>query len=314
MKVKGYSSGDEMNLHVPQSIQTAVELLYLAAVPKQIISPSTNSPIIAPSQDNLLGLYKITDNNVFFTQAEAMNLLFDVKAFDGNLPEPEINENDVVRWSGKQIISIILPEITTKIKDFIIEDGIIKKGQIGKGQSKVLLHIIHSDYGYKEAERYLNDLQKIISRYMIRSGFSAGISDLIVHPDLREINEKQIIDAKQDIIEMNKQIHLNIFEGITKGVEDVYETKIASRLKQSTSKIMDNNDKMLSSDNRIKYIVASGSKGDNTNIQQMCSLLDQQKINNKRIPLGFTNRSLPHFTRYDNGIESRGYIVNNFKD
>ena len=41
--------GDEMNMHVPQSIQTATELRYLAQVPKQIISPSTNSPIICKS-------------------------------------------------------------------------------------------------------------------------------------------------------------------------------------------------------------------------------------------------------------------------
>ena len=42
-----------MNMHVPQSIQTSVELQELAAVPKQIISPREHKPIITPVQDTL---------------------------------------------------------------------------------------------------------------------------------------------------------------------------------------------------------------------------------------------------------------------
>ena len=80
--------GDEMNMHVPQSIQTAVELQYLAAVSKNIISPSSNEPIIGPAQDNLLGLFKLTDDNVYFSHAEIMNLLVGVEKFSGILPEP----------------------------------------------------------------------------------------------------------------------------------------------------------------------------------------------------------------------------------
>ena len=59
------------------------------------------------------------------------------------------------------------------------------------------------------------DLQKIISRYMIRSGFSIGIKDLIIHEDIRERNESHIMDAKRDIIDMTKQVHLNIFENVS---------------------------------------------------------------------------------------------------
>jgi len=38
--------GDEMNMHVPQSKQSQVEVVELAAVPKQILSPGTNAPVI----------------------------------------------------------------------------------------------------------------------------------------------------------------------------------------------------------------------------------------------------------------------------
>ena len=305
--------GDEMNMHVPQSIQTAMELKYLCAVPKQIISPSKNAPIIKPSQDNLLGLYKITDNNVFFGQQELMNLLMNVEAFDGEFPEPAINEDNIVKWTGKQVFSIILPPISLKKGGEIVKGQLIK-GQVSKKLSAMIVHTIFNEYGYIRTQQYINDLQKIISRYMVRSGFSIGIKDLIIHEDIRERNEKHIINAKKEVIDMTKQVHLNIFENVSKGLEEMYEAKIQQTLGKLSENIEEETIKLLDSDNRVNYMVASGSKGSAINIRQMSAALAQQTVDGKRIPLGFMDRSLPHFTRYDNGIESRGFVVNNFKD
>ena len=305
--------GDEMNMHVPQSIQTAMELKYLCAVPKQIISPSKNAPIIKPSQDNLLGLYKITDDNVFFGQQELMNLLMNVEAFDGEFPEPAINEDNIVKWTGKQVFSIILPPISLKKGGEIVKGQLIK-GQVSKKLSSMIVHTIFNEYGYIRTQQYINDLQKIISRYMVRSGFSIGIKDLIIHEDIRERNEKHIMNAKKEVIDMTKQVHLNIFENVSKGLDEMYEAKIQQTLGKLSENIEEETIKLLDGDNRVNYMVASGSKGSAINIRQMSAALAQQTVDGKRIPLGFMDRSLPHFTRYDNGIESRGFVVNNFKD
>lgn len=56
--------GDEMNMHVPQSLQTENELLSLAYVPTQIISPRESAPIISVVQDIVVGLYRITKKNI----------------------------------------------------------------------------------------------------------------------------------------------------------------------------------------------------------------------------------------------------------
>lgn len=313
--------GDEMNMHVPQSIQTAVELQYLAAVSQNIISPSLNSPIIGPAQDNLLGLFKLTDDNVYFTHQELMNLLVGVEKFSGIIPEPDYknNNNTIVKWTGKQLYSIILPPITyqqnlsmLKLKNIIIENGILKQGQIEKGASSNILHYIVNDYGSKEATRYLNDLQKIVSRYLIRSGFSVGISDLIVHKDIKKRNEDFILKGKKDVIELTKKVHLNILADISENLDLLYDSKIAvinsKTVKNITEQIIDK----MPLTNRINYIVTSGSKGKTVNIQQMMCLLGQQAIDQKRVPLGFSNRTLPHYPRFENGIESRGFISSNF--
>ncbi len=52
--------GDEMNVHAPQSIHSVSELMNIASVNYQIISPRSNKPIIAIVQDTLLGIHKLT--------------------------------------------------------------------------------------------------------------------------------------------------------------------------------------------------------------------------------------------------------------
>jgi len=59
-------------------------------------------------------------------------------------------------------------------------------------------------------------------------------------------------------------------------------------------------------------MVKCGSKGADLNIAQMIALLGQQSIEGKRIAYGFQDRTLPHFKRYDDGAEARGFIESSF--
>lgn len=314
--------GDEMNAYFSQSIQTVVELKYLASVSRMIISPSENKPIISPAQDNLLGMFKITDDNVFFSQNEVMNMLVGIQKFTGILPEPSINDGKNIKWTGKQIYSIILPPITyylehknPQLKKLIIEEGILKQGQIEKTASTAIIHQIYNDYGHKEAARYLNDLQRLITRYMVRSGFSVGISDLIVPKEIRKKNEEVILQGKKNITELTKKVHLNILADININDElsTLYDSKINAINAKTEESINGSIMKNLPMTNRINYIVSSGSKGASINIQQMMCLVGAQTIDGKKsVPMGFSDRSLPHYPRYENSAESRGFITSNF--
>ena len=67
--------GDEMNLHGPQDEESQAELMYLAAVPYQIISPQNNAAIVGIFQDSMLGCARFTRKNINFDTRHAMNLL-----------------------------------------------------------------------------------------------------------------------------------------------------------------------------------------------------------------------------------------------
>nr|A5DCV3.2 RecName: Full=DNA-directed RNA polymerase II subunit RPB1; Short=RNA polymerase II subunit 1; Short=RNA polymerase II subunit B1; AltName: Full=DNA-directed RNA polymerase III largest subunit [Meyerozyma guilliermondii ATCC 6260] len=64
--------------------------------------------------------------------------------------------------------------------------------------------------------------------------------------------------------------------------------------------------------NNVKQMVVSGSKGSFINISQMSACVGQQIVEGKRIPFGFADRSLPHFTKDDYSPESKGFVENSY--
>ena len=57
--------GDEMNLHVPQSLETKAEVQELLMVPRNIMTPQSNRPVMGIVQDSLTACSKMTKRDVF---------------------------------------------------------------------------------------------------------------------------------------------------------------------------------------------------------------------------------------------------------
>lgn len=102
--------GDEMNIHVPQSLEAQAEVLELASISKQLISPQNNKPCISLVMDSLLGIRLFTKRDNFLEKEQVMNLMMFDGEFDGNIPNPAILKPRTL-WTGKQILSMIIPEV-----------------------------------------------------------------------------------------------------------------------------------------------------------------------------------------------------------
>ena len=57
--------GDEMNLHVPQSMETRAEITEIMMVPRNIVTPQSNRPVMGIVQDSLTAVRKFTKRDVF---------------------------------------------------------------------------------------------------------------------------------------------------------------------------------------------------------------------------------------------------------
>ena len=49
-----------------------------------------------------------------------------------------------------------------------------------------------------------------------------------------------------------------------------------------------------------------------TNVAQIVACLGQQNVESKRIPYGYQDRTLPHYSKYDDSSEARGFVENSF--
>jgi DNA-directed RNA polymerase II subunit RPB1 len=325
--------GDEMNLHMPQDSESESELLNLAAVTWQIISPANNKSIIGIFQDSLLGSYRFTRENVNFTPRQAMNLLMGYNKVSIPKLENSLLKSGQGTISSFNILSQILPPMSLKYRtkkfdetkdDYNTSNAVleIKNGEYIRGQmekgvladgSNGMLQRICNDFGNKESIRFIDSLQSIVTEYMKSSSFSVGISDLIADATTNEKIAEVIMKKKIEVKNLIDQIHLGIFENKTgKTDEEEFETQVNNILSRAVNDAGKTGRESLNKENRFVIMVNAGSKGADLNISQMISCLGQQNVEGKRIPYGFENRTLPHFTKYDDSPAARGFVENSF--
>lgn len=320
--------GDEMNMHMPQTDEAESELRYLANIPNHIISPGNNKPIIGIFQDSLIGSFLYTRENIEFTRKEAMNLLVKTNSFTTT----SLFESNKDKYSSFEILSEIIPKISLKYKTDLysdnegsdtsnrvleIRDGNLIRGQHDKGvlgsSSKGIIHRIRKDFGANACKDYIDNLQAIITEYMKTTGFSVGISDLIADEETNNKIDDIIQYKKIEVSNLIDQIHLGIFENKTgKSNLEYFESQVNNILNKASMEAGNAGINSLDKENRFVSIVTSGSKGNNLNISQMISCLGQQNVDGKRIPYGYTNRTLPHYKQFDDTPRARGFVESSF--
>ncbi|MEM0330646.1 MAG: DNA-directed RNA polymerase subunit A', partial [Archaeoglobaceae archaeon] len=167
--------GDEMNLHVPQSLEAQAEAKILMAVQEHILSPRFGGPIIGGIHDHVTGLYLLTRGNKKFTKEEALAFL---RAVDiSEIPAKE-------EYTGKEIFSFILPKISIKFRAevcqgcdvckeedcdndayVVIENGVLLKGTIDEkaiGAFKgIIIDEIMRKFGAGVARKFIDDMTKL---------------------------------------------------------------------------------------------------------------------------------------------------------
>ena len=317
-----------MNAHIPQSYEASIELAEIAAVSKQIITPRHAKPVIGIVQDTCIGSYRLTQPNITFNRREFMNMMMWNKHFNGTLPT-SIKKGLVERYTGQQVISEIIPAINmemgnsryndekipdnfVKIKEGRVLQGIFDKDVFSK-PSKGIIHTIFKDYGPAETVHFLDCMQNTVEQFLVYNGFSVGISDLIADEQTKKNMDDKIRARKSEVENIIMQIHLDLFTNNTgKSNKQEFEDLVFAALNKATEESGKIGLGSLSAENRLVSMVRAGSKGSLINIAQMLACVGQQAPEGKRIPLGFTDRTLPHYKKYDDGAEARGFVESSF--
>lgn len=333
--------GDEMNLHFPQSIIARNELENLTAVHRQIISPGNSKPIISFVQDNVVGSYLLTQDKKAFTHLEFMNLMAKSEKYKYRPSRPVkdlLNET----YSGSDVLSLTIPgNVPLKLKSKLYDDapdeqkhnyvvrcengqvsGIIDSGVYGKS-TKGMISIINSDLGSVKARDFFNCVQDVVTDYFKIKGFSVGVKDLCIDDENGQFEEgvaRKIALKKNEVSSKIDSVHANMITHYTDTTaQEQFENEVNTILTTTRSEVErlfsqqfknENWDRRLS--NRFFNMIDSGSKGKPVNLVQLTACLGQQSVDGKRVPYSYTDRSLPHFTKYSDDADARGFVSSNF--
>ncbi|CAH7669886.1 DNA-directed RNA polymerase II subunit RPB1 [Phakopsora pachyrhizi] len=318
-----------MNLHVPQSEETRAELAQIAWVPRNIVSPQANKPVMGIVQDTLCGVRKFTLRDCFMDRDFVQNILLWVPGWDGVVPPPAILKPKPL-WTGKQILSMCIPKginlfrddenqtpIPVADKGMWIEDGeilygVVDKKTVGASQGGII-HVIFREKGPEVTRGLFSGIQMIVNYWLLHHGFSIGIGDTVPDKDTMEAITNFISQAKREVnevIAMAQEDKLQPEPGMT--IRESFEAKVNRALNMARDNAGRSAEQSLKDDNNVKQMVTAGSKGSFINISQMSACVGQQSVEGKRIPYGFKYRTLPHFTKDDYSPESRGFVENSY--
>ena len=94
---------------------------------------------------------------------------------------------------------------------------------------------------------------------------------------------------------------------------EYFESKVNSILNKTIKETGQIGLENLDPNNRATFMVNSGSKEKLTNVAQMVACLGQQNVDGKEEYVILQMReTLPHYYKYDDSAESRGFVSNSF--
>ncbi|OIR56908.1 MAG: DNA-directed RNA polymerase II subunit RPB1 [Amphiamblys sp. WSBS2006] len=325
--------GDEMNLHVPQSINAVSEIKNICTVPRQIVSGQANKPTMGLVQDTLVAMPAFTSRDTFIQQDTAMNMLNAIADWDGTIPLPAVLKPAAL-WTGKQMVSLLVPPInfaghhsthpdgekslaTPGDTQVLFVDGVHLTGMLSKktvgNTAGGLVHILFNDHGHSAAAFFLTMAQRCVGVWFLLIGHTVGVGDIIPPAAVSAMVLQTIAQVKEDVQKTIQFSQRGVLER-RQGMSDweTLEFEINKKLNIARDKAGTFAQKNISTQNNIKKMVTAGSKGSFINISQITACVGQQNVEGKRIPFGFNGRTLPHFTKEDYGPESRGFVENSY--
>lgn len=337
--------GDELNLHIPQSLKAQSELKHLACAKNNIISPQSSKSGIAIVQDALVSAYRMT----LGVKRVSRSLFFDITCLlhkppecgkplnakdDIMTPSYVLNKMNHIRrilkskgkrvnaFTGHALISLALPsdlvyekknnanpeEPVVKVYRGVLYEGTLDKSVLGSAHNS-LIQVINKEYGSDYASYFIDCIHFVCNEWLKHDGFSIGLGDCI-------INESK---KKQDIKDVIQKCYVEAENiGKTTNHPGIRESRVSVALNKGKDVGLRIAKESFHNDNNFLSTVTSGSKGDMFNIAQITGLLGQQNVKGRRIPMLMNNgkRTLSHYpyeiTDDEMKYESRGFISRSF--
>jgi len=266
--------GDQMAVHVPLSSEAQAEARLLMLSAHNVLSPAHGDPIVAPTQDIVIGAYYLTADHGgeigegrVFSSADEVFKAYDagvvqihaaikvrgLKRFEGET-EDEYNANPrriMETTVGRVFFNEAFPA-TFPYQNIVV----------GKKQLASLIDRCARTYDKKELSETLDAIKNTGFKFASKSGLTVGLQDV------------QTPAAKPKILAEHEKRAEKVETQYSRGVitEDERRQELVEIWTEATERVKDEMEKGFDSLNPIKMMADSGARGNITQIRQIAGM------------------------------------------
>ena len=280
--------GDQMAVHVPLSSEAQAEARLLMLSAHNVLSPAHGDPIVAPTQDIVIGVYYLTadhggeygEGKIFGSDDEAMKA-YDTFVWDESTSSSPTRRRVVdlhakVKVRGlKRFEDESEEEYATnpnRVKETTVgrvffngafpEDFPFQNSVVGKKQVAALIERCARTYHKKELADVLDAVKNVGFRFATKSGLTVGLQDVQTPPSKAAILKDH--DKRADTVE-------NQF---VKGIitEDERLQELIDIWTDATTAVQKAMEAGFDDMNPIKMMADSGARGNITQIRQLAGM------------------------------------------
>jgi len=255
--------GDQMAVHLPLSLEAQAEAKIIMISVNNIFSPSDGRPVIAPSQDMIIGCRYLTiekakakGEGLIFSgieevltayQDEELELHAKIKLRIGSNGERKLVETT----TGRVIFNQILPE------GFRFVNELLNKRKVSE-----IISESYKFFGHSAVIELLDSIKELGFNYATLGGVSIAVDDLVIPAQKQEC----IDEATAELAKVDDQYRKGII------TERERHNKIIDVWTRTTDRVSDHVFKNMDKDNPVFMMADSGARGSKLQVRQLAGM------------------------------------------
>ncbi|HWH24043.1 MAG TPA: DNA-directed RNA polymerase subunit beta', partial [Candidatus Limnocylindria bacterium] len=276
--------GDQMAVHVPLSRAAQEEARRMMLSTANLLSPSDGGPVVAPTQDMVLGCYYLTLEREqtqgieplarFGDEREAL-LAYDVGRIDTRrdvelanhgVPRLELHspvEVTVRRWDGER--EDVTDEVVRTTIGRVVFNQVLPERLrfVNKPMNRIALRELVSEcyrlLGPIETAHLVDGIKQIGFHYATRGGMTIAVDDITIP----EKKEELLRQADEDVDGIDRQFQRGLI------TDDERYERVVQVWKDTTQQVSDQMMEALDPTGAVTMMTTSGARGNKGNIGQL---------------------------------------------
>lgn len=272
--------GDQMAVHVPLSVEAQAECRFLMLATNNILKPADGRPVVAPTQDMIMGVYYMTlirpgakgEGKIFASPDEAkmayelgdLSIQAEIKVRLKREIDGEIKSRIINTTVGRLIFNEPIPQdlgfVPRETEDDMFRLEIDEV--VGKKLLSPIVEKCYFKHGNTRTAKMLDAIKSMGYKYSTKAAVTISVSDIVVPED----KPRLIAEADEQV----QRIEDAYSDGLI-SEEERYD-RVVMTWKETKDKVIESLLKNLDEFNSINMMSTSGARGNVSQIGQLAGM------------------------------------------